>query len=119
MQRCFLVLEILGQQAFNQAPFNPVLLVLPVLHIVVVEKKPPMCQIMHFSLYCINGAVRCSEHRVVACRSVHVAAGRISHRCMAGAFIAIVSTFAIFYVAGSTVSASLERGFTIFVRDFT
>ncbi len=28
-----------------------------VLYIVVVTKKPPVCQIMHFSLYCINGAI--------------------------------------------------------------
>ncbi len=26
-------------------------------HIVVVTKKPSMCQIMHFSLYCINGSI--------------------------------------------------------------
>ncbi len=30
---------------------------IPDLHIVVVTKKPPMCQIMSFSLYCINGAI--------------------------------------------------------------
>ncbi len=65
----------------------------------------------------VKPSVRCSEHRVVACRSVHVAAGRISRRCMAGACIAIVSAFAIFYFAVSIISASFELGFTIFVRD--
>ncbi len=27
------------------------------LHIVVVTKKPPMCQIMRLSLYCMNGSI--------------------------------------------------------------
>ncbi len=26
-------------------------------HVVIDAKKPPMCQIMRFSLYCINGAI--------------------------------------------------------------
>ncbi len=29
---------------------------------VVVTKKPPMCQIMHFSLYCMNGLI---EERII------------------------------------------------------
>ncbi len=31
--------------------------VLTQLQIAVVTKKPPMCQIMRFSLYCINGVI--------------------------------------------------------------